>query len=452
MGQQPNVIVFFTDQQRWDTTGVHGNPLNLTPNFDRVARQGTDVHFSFTCQPVCGPARSTMQTGLYGTTTGCFANGIPLPADAKTLAHHFAGAGYHTAYIGKWHLGSDDGATRREERGGYDYWLAANLLEFVSDAYQTRLFDGDNHPVDLPGYRADAITDAVIRHIAFDAVPRSQPFYLFVSYLEPHHQNHRDDYPAPDGYAEAYAGRWLPVDLAALGGSSQRHLPGYLGMIKRLDECFGRLLDALKSLGILDNTIVVYTSDHGCHFKTRNDEYKRSPHESSIRVPTAIQGPGFDGGGRLRQLISLADIPPTLLDAAGIPVPAEMQGHSFLPLLRDPAADWRDDLFVQVSETQVGRAIRTRRWKYGVIAPELDGYRVPASDFYVEHELYDLLADPFELNNLIGLSTHQETAAVLRARLERRIVEAGEAAPTIQPAPVRPGNPQVHVSPEEAHS
>jgi len=97
----PNVIVFLTDQQRWDTTGMHGNPLDLTPTFDRLARRGTHVQTAVTPQPVCGPARSCLQTGLYATTTGCFRNGIPLPAEARTLAQHFAAAVYATAYIGK---------------------------------------------------------------------------------------------------------------------------------------------------------------------------------------------------------------------------------------------------------------------------------------------------------------------------------------------------------------
>ena len=151
---QPNVIVFFTDQQRWDTSGLHGNPLDLMPNFDRMAQRGTHVHRSFTCQPVCGPARSCLQTGLYATRTGCFRNGIPLSPNLKTLAHHFGDAGYATGYIGKWHLYSGStGAVPSENRGGYDYWLASNVLEMTSDAYQTRLFDNDNQPVDLPGYR-----------------------------------------------------------------------------------------------------------------------------------------------------------------------------------------------------------------------------------------------------------------------------------------------------------
>ena len=105
-------------------------------------------------------------------------------------------------------------------------------------------------------------------------------------------------------------GRWTPPDLAALGGSTQQHLGGYYGMVKRLDEALGRLRDALRSLDMLDNTIILFTSDHGCHFKTRNNEYKRSCHESSIRVPTAISGPGFNNRGRVDRLVSLVDLPP----------------------------------------------------------------------------------------------------------------------------------------------
>jgi arylsulfatase A-like enzyme len=445
---RPNVIVFFTDQQRWDTTGVHGNPMELTPNFDRMAREGTHVRYSFTCQPVCGPARSCLQTGMYATRTGCVHNGIALPGDMKTLAHHFREAGYRTGYIGKWHLASRNsmGPTPEAERGGYEYWLASNVLEFTSDAYHTTLYDNDGRAVQLPGYRVDAVTDAVIRYV--DA-HQSDPFFLFVYYIEPHHQNHIDDYPPPDGYRERYTGRWVPPDLAALGGSAHQHLGGYYGMVKRLDEALGRVTDALKSLGLSDDTILLYTSDHGNHFKTRNSEYKRSCHESAIRVPTALCGPGFDGGGQVRQLVSLVDLPPTLLDAAGLPVPETMQGRSILPLTRGETAGWPEEVFVQVSESQVGRAVRTHRWKYGVNAPGKGGSEVPGSDRYVEEYLYDLEADPYELTNLVGVESHRGVADAMRERLVRRMVEAGEAAPTVEAAPVRKLG-QRRVSSEEA--
>jgi arylsulfatase A-like enzyme len=443
----PNVVVFFTDQQRWDTTGAHGNPIGLTPNFDAMARRGTHAFNTFTCQPVCGPARSCLQTGLYATQTTVFRNGLALPTDAKTLAHHFNEAGYRTGYIGKWHLADGDPVPAHQQ-GGYEYWLGSNVLEFTSRPYNTVMYDGAGNAVKLPGYRVDALTDAAIRYI--DA-HQDRPFYLFLSFLEPHHQNHIDDYVAPDGYRERYTGKWIPPDLAALGGSTHQHIGGYYGLVKRLDEALGRLLDALKSLGLEDDTVVLFTSDHGCHFKTRNSEYKRSCHESSIRVPTALWGPGFDGGGQIRQLVSLVDLPPTLLDAAGLPVPEEMMGRSILPLLRGGTDGWPEEIFLQISESQVGRAVRTQRWKYSVYAPEGDGGRDPSADPYVEEYLYDLQADPHELTNLVGLRSHQEVSAALRERLVRRMLEAGEAAPTIEPAPARPSG-QRCVFPEEVPS
>ena len=429
----PNIVVFFTDQQRWDTMGLHGNPMGLTPNLDRLARQHTHVAHSFTCQPVCGPARSCLQTGLYATTTGCYRNAIPLPDDSRTLAHYFSDAGYSTGYIGKWHLHDSEvkGAVPESHRFGYKHWLASNVLEFTSDAYDTVLYDNDDREVRLPGYRVDAVTDAVIRYIDRH---KEDPFFLFVSYIEPHHQNHTDDYPPPDGYRSAYTGGWVPPDLAALGGSTHQHLGGYYGMVKRLDEAYGRLHDALKSLNLDEDTIVLFTSDHGCHFKTRNGEYKRSCHESSIRVPTVLTGPGFRGGGQVSELVSLIDLPPTLLDAAGIDVPKHMQGRSLMSLLNGTSAEWPEDVFVQISEAQTGRAVRTKRWKYGVDAPRESGI---GSDTYVEQYLYDLQADSYELNNLVGHQSHAGVAEVMSQRLVRRMREAGEDEPKIENAKVR---------------
>lgn len=441
---QPNVVVFFTDQQRWDSAGVHGNPLELTPNFDRIAQRGTHLYNTFTCQPVCGPARASLQTGMYSTATGCWHNGIRLPSNLKTLGECFREGGYKTGYIGKWHL-ADRNPVPQEQRGGYEYWLASNVLEFTSEAYRTELYDNDNKPVRLPGYRVDAVTDAAIRYI--DA-HQANPFFLFLSYIEPHFQNRLDSYPAPDGYEQRYTSRWTPPDLMALPGSQHQHLGGYWGMIKRLDEAFGRLLDTLKSLDILDNTIVLFTTDHGCHFKTRNSEYKRSCHESSIRIPTALCGPGLESGGQIRQMVSLVDLPPTLLDAAGLAVPEQMQGRSVLPLLRGQRDNWPDDVFVQISESQVGRAVRTQRWKYSVSAPGVGGKARPDSDTYVEEFLYDMEADPYELNNMIGLESHREVTAVLRERLLRHIEGVERRRPTIQPAPSRPAG-QKHLYPEE---
>ena len=442
----PNIVVFFTDQQRWDTAGVHGNPMGLTPNFDREAARGTHLANSFTCQPVCGPARSCLQTGRYATETGVFRNGIMPDPQLPMLGTLFGEAGYDTGYIGKWHLGSDRLAVSPEERRGYDYWLGANLLEFSSDAYDTRMYDGDGNEVFLPGYRVDAVTDAAIRYIGGEHRSGDKPFFLFTSFLEPHFQNHRDDYPAPPGYEERYRGGWVPPDLAALGGSTHQHLGGYYGMVKRLDEAFGRVLDALESLSLAEETVVLFTSDHGCHFKTRNGEYKRSCHESSIRVPSLLRGGPFNGGGRVDELVSLVNLPKTLLDAGGVDPAPGMRGSSLLPLVNRTDRSWPDDVFVQISESQVGRAVRTHRWKYAVEAPEADPWNVSASDSYQEASLYDLLADPYELNNLVGVESHRAVADRMKERLLGHIGDIESATPNIVNAAPRPPDAKLHVS------
>jgi arylsulfatase A-like enzyme len=437
---RPNIIVFFTDQQRADTTGAHGNPAGLTPNFDRMASEGTHVYNSFTCQPVCGPARSCLQTGMFANQTGVWRNGYRPHDHLKMLGTRFSEAGYSTGYIGKWHLMPHEfqGPVPQEGRGGYDYWLGANLLEFVSGPYDTHLWDKNDQEVKLPGYRVDAQTDAAIRYID-DKAEAENPFFLFLSYLEPHHQNHTDNYPAPDGYEARYAQTPLPPDLAQLGGTAPQHWPGYCGMIKRCDEALGRIMDSLKSLGIDDNTIILFTSDHGCHFKTRNDEYKRSCHDASIRVPTAIRGPGFTGGGRLEQLCSLVDLPATLLDAGGIEVPDDFMGRSIKQLVADRAMDWPDDVYVQISESHTGRCVRTARYKYSVKCPTLGEngkpLDTPEADEYVDDFLYDLEADPWELTNLIGMPSFKDVVADMRGRLLRRMKACGEAEPKFIDAP-----------------
>jgi arylsulfatase A-like enzyme len=439
---RPNVVVFFTDQQRWDSTGVHGNPLGLTPNFDRVAKSGTHCFNSYTCQPVCGPARASLQTGLYATNAGVPTNGPTIKEGCRTLGEYFTDAGYHTGYIGKWHLSTGGAeAVPPEHRRGYQYWLGSNCLEFTGDSYFTVLYDNDGNDVELPGYRVDAVTDAGIRYIDDH---KEEPFFLMMSFIEPHFQNHRDDYPAPLGYEEMYTGRWTPPDLATLGGTAARHLGGYWGMVKRLDEAYGRVMDALISLGLEKNTIVVFTTDHSCHFKTRNGEYKRSCHESSTRIPLAFAGGEFVGGGEIRDLISLVDIPPTLLDAAGIDVPDEMEGHSIMPLVRREKAERPEEVFIQISEDINGRAIRHGRWKYSVRHVNDEDKRNSSPTLYQEDFLYDLYADPYELDNRIGMTSLAEVSADLRARLKAWIKKVEGVDADIREAPEVPCGQRYH--------
>jgi arylsulfatase A-like enzyme len=438
----PNFLVFFTDQQRWDTLGLHGCRAGLTPNLDRLARQGTFFRQAVTPQPVCGPARSCLQTGQYATTTGVWKNGPGLRPDAPKLAELLAAAGYRTAYFGKWHLSPTDepGPVPREHRAGYQDWLAANCVELVSGPHSSVLWDEKDQPVRLPGYRVDAQTDATIRYLharATEPAAQRRPFLLFHSLLEPHHQNTDDSYPAPAGYEALFQDAPLPADLRALGGSAPQHWAGYCGMVKRLDEALGRTMDALASTGLAERTVVAFVSDHGCHFKTRNGEYKRSPHEASVRVPFALWGPGWDGGGEHDAPASLVDLMPTLLACAGLPIPAAVQGRSLVPLTRgSPApADWPEESLIQFGDGWLppGRALRSARWKYAVTAPDEFAAR-PDAPRYAETHLYDLRADPHELANLVHSAPHAPLRAALRGRLVGRLAAIGEPPATIEPA------------------
>lgn len=447
--KRPNVIFFFTDTQRWDCSSLHGNPLDLMPNFDRYAMCGTHVFNAISPQPLCTPCRGCLMTGQYATESGIYTNGISIKEDQRTIAHCFNDAGYDTAYIGKWHLSSEKGDAEtagpvpKRLRGGYQYWLGANAIELVSDSYNCVVYDNDDKEVKLPGYRVDALTDAMIRYVDQD---HDKPFFLFFSLLEPHTQNHLGSFVAPDGYRERYTGRWIPPDLAGLPGltpdspnEEQAHqgLGDYWGMVKHIDEALGRLMGALKSKGMEEDTIVVFTSDHGSHFNTRNKGGKCSPHESSVRVPTAIWGQKFNGGGRIEEVVSLLDLPPTLLDACGIDVPEQMVGHSILPLTRGDRDDWQNDVLIQTYGPELGRYVRTKRWKYGIASPDRDTWKKGMSEKYVEVVLYDLKNDPYEMKNLIGFESHAPVVAHLKGRLLARMAEAGETTPIIEDAPIR---------------
>jgi len=436
----PNLLILFTDQQRWDTVGAYGSPMGLTPNLDAMARRGTRFDHAFTSQPVCAPARACLLTGQHGTAHGVWRNGRSLSPAATTLATILKTHGYTTGYIGKWHLGPDrepPGPVPMPYRGGFaDLWEAANVLEFTSEPYQGNLYDADGREIRFSGtYRVDFLAERVNR---FLRTLRREPFFLMVSWLEPHHQNDWNRFVAPHGYAEKYANPYVPPDLRPFPGDWQKELPDYYGTVARLDECIGRILDTLAEQGIAQNTIVVFLSDHGCHFRTRNSEYKRSAHESCIRIPLIVQGPGFDRSQVVPESVSLVDMAPTLLDALGLPIPGAMQGRSAMPLVERRVGGWSNDVLVQISESMVARALRTERWKYCVVSPEGDGWRDSTTTLYTEYQLYDLFADPHELVNLAGRREYRNVSAELRERLRALIVAAGEPEPDIREARLYP--------------
>ena len=429
----PNIIVFFSDQQRWDTLGCLGSRMGITPNLDQMAKEGVLFENAMTCQPVCGPARSCIQTGKYATETGCFRNGIHLPEDEKTIAHRLAEAGYEVGYIGKWHLAS----TRTKpvpaaRRGGYaDFWLASDVLEFTSHSYDGHMFDREDQRVEFARdrYRVDCQTDFLLDYVK--SRDGRKPFFVYCSFIEPHHQNDHRHFEGPRGSKERFGKFDVPGDLAGTKGDWRREMPDYLGCCASLDENLGRLRKELQHRGLADNTVLLYASDHGCHFRTRNGEYKRSCHEASIHVPLAAVGPGFRGGKRVGQIASLIDVAPTVLAAGRVAPPGHMRGRPLQGLADGTATDWPQDAFVQISESHVGRAIRTARWKYSARARGRSGGRHPDALAYTEDFLYDLAADPHERKNLAGQPGVRKVADELKERLIGRMVGAGEKAPRI---------------------
>lgn len=439
--ERPNIVMVISDQFRWDCVGAAGlNPMNLTPNLDQMAGRGTIFQNAFCAQPVCAPARGSILTSQYPSRHGVWKNGLALPPGSTTLASALRQAGYSANHIGKWHLGGNQGQGDREHlgpvapeyRGGYlDLWQSSNVLELTSHPYEGDLYDNDGKPMHFSGvYRTDFMTGLAQKFLR----SARSPFFLTVSYLEVHHQNDIDKFVAPKEYADRYPNPWIPQDLRPLPGSWPSQIADYYRCVAKMDETIGTIRKTLAETGLDRNTILMFVSDHACHFKTRNPEYKRTPHESSIHIPLIIEGPGFNRALRVPELVSQVDIAPSLLSAAGVAVPASMQGHSFLPLLDRRTEGWRNEIYFEMSEFITGRGLRTPQYTYAAMAPKRPGWKaVPRADEYVEFMMYDNYADPYQHTNLAGCAPYRDVAERLRGRLLERIVEGGDPRPTIQP-------------------
>jgi arylsulfatase A-like enzyme len=439
---KPNVIVYIADQFRADFIGANGqNYTTRTPNLDAMAARGTNFTGAICNQPVCAPSRSMLMTGRYATETGVWHNGLSIDPSLPTLASEFRKAGYSANLIGKWHLapgreadGGGRGYVKPEFRGGFlDLWEGANELEGTTHPYEGTIFDGDGNSITFKDeYRVDFLTDRAER---FLKQKHDKPFLLYISQLEPHFQNDEKRFVAPKGAAEHFADPCIPNDLRPLPGNWQSQLPDYYGCVEAIDKSVGRIIALLDEQNLAENTILIFTSDHGCHFMTRNEEYKRSPHNSSIRIPLIAQGPGFNGASEMPEIIGNINIMPTLLDAAGIPVPDSVKGRSVMPLLREPEAriSWPNRELIQISESMTARALRSKEWTYCVI--DAQGRRSEKfSDHYVEYQMYNQASDPFEQVNLAGRKEFRSTADQLRDELKNMMRAAGEPPAEIDPA------------------
>ena len=435
--KKPNILIVLSDQQRADTLSCFGVQSGITPILDDIGRHGMIFERCYSVQPVCGPARACIQSGRYATETGNFKNGCTLPEDTNTMSMYAKQMGYETAYIGKWHIYGDQGLIKKKRefdvpiknRMGYDYWLASNALEFTSHAYDGYLFDSDNHKVPIEGYRADFITSKAIEYL--ENRDREKPFFMVVSYLEPHQQNDLGKFTGPKGQAERFEKYGVPGDLKEGQGDWESEMPEYLSMCYNLDENVGRIRNELLQEKEWENTLFMYSADHGCHFKTRNGEYKRSCHDASTRVPLVVSGPGLDRGTNSSLLTSILDIPATAVYAMGGTIPDNYRGQPIQTLKEERP------ILIQISEECSARAICYQNYKY-CVSNDAEGLQEDSSTVYYEKFLYDLSKDPYEQNNLIEQEDYIEQKEMLKKKLLELILEVENKRPQIKSARENP--------------
>lgn len=417
----PNVVFVIADQWRAQAFGFAGDPNARTPNLDRLAAESVRLTRCVSTCPVCSPCRASIMTGRYATTHGVFLNDVCLNRDATSLADAFKQAGYQTGFIGKWHL---DGHGRSsfippDRRQGFDFWRAN---ECTHDYNHSIYYADTDQKLFWPGYDARAQTDAAREYIK---AHRGQPFLLFLSWGPPH--NPYDT--APRNFAVHFSPEQIqlrpnvPPDSQA---AARRDLAGYYAHGAALDECMGRIVATLRETGLADNTILVFTSDHGDMLGSHAQVRKQRPWDESILVPFLVRWPrGLGTAGRqLASPFGTPDIMPTLLRLCGIDIPATVEGSDRSAWIRGETADAdRGALiscitpFGEWTRNQGGREFRGLRTVRYTYVRALDGPWL----------LYDNGEDPYQQQNLIGDAKHASLQADLDSQLNDTLKRCKDA-------------------------
>jgi arylsulfatase A-like enzyme len=442
--KRPNIVFVIADDLRHDGLGCTGNPHARTPNIDRLAAEGLLLKNFFVTTPLCSPSRASFLTGLYPHAHRVINNDkVGLDVISHTLytfPRMLREAGYETAFIGKWHMGLDD-----SRRPGFDRWISFK----GQGLYLDPVVNLEGVPKQLDGYMTDHLNRWAVE---FVEKPHDKPFVLYLSHKgvhapfipAPRHEGlYGDVQPAsPASVRDDLKGKLAltreikrvdPLELEGVAPEPAEHSRGrgaspadvvrnQMRCLASVDEGVGQILAALDRNGVLDDTVVIFTSDNGyLHGEHGLYNTKYWPYEESIRVPFVMRYPRLVRPGTVRgQMVLNVDVAPTLLDVAGVAPPARFHGRSFLPLLRDPADRWRTAALAEFFPEKVNprvpawQAVRTERWKY-IRYPRLIG-------FDAVDELYDLSSDPGEINNRIAdpaaLPSLQALQAELKALLE----------------------------------
>jgi arylsulfatase A-like enzyme len=347
--RKPNLVFVFADQWRAQATGYAGDP-NLkgkTPNLDRLAGESVDLVNAVSTVPVCTPYRASLLTGQYALTHGLFLNDAPLNPALTTIGKVYKAAGYDTGYVGKWHV---DGHGRsiyipEERHQGFDYW---KVLECTHN-YNNSFYYEDNDPTQKKweGYDAIAQTADVRRYIV-DNAQDEKPFAIFLSWSPPH-----DPYnTAPAEYRKLFRAEDLqlrPNVPAAAASDARRYLAGYYAHIAALDHCIGELIATIDEAGLRDDTILVFTADHGAMQLSHDQRKKQKPYDESVRVPFLLRYPDRCGrvGKKIDMPIGTPDIMPTLLGLCGLAVPDSVEGRDYSRVLAGEAAPDNDAALIE---------------------------------------------------------------------------------------------------------
>ena len=424
VGQRPNIVVILVDDMRWDEYGTAGHNFIQTPNIDRMAREGASFVNAFATTPLCSPSRASFLTGQYPHTNGITDNTArnAQSHQLNTFPKQLHAAGYTTAFIGKWHMGNDD-----SPRPGFDFWASLRGQGEATDPNVN--FNGRQQK--MKGYVTDVLTDFATQFITEN---HEKPFVLYMAHKALHPNVVQQDdgsvvnigegdfVPAPRHagmydnavFARRPNANKVPDDKPALMRSLQEVAPLSAAtsttdktirerseMLMAVDESLGIIMHTLAGKGILDNTIIVFTSDHGYWYGEHClDNERRLAYEEGIRIPMLVRYPSLvKAGAKFSQIALSIDMAPTLLQMAGENPTAGMQGQSWFPIFKDGATQWRNSFLVEYYSD----AVFPRIYNMGYKAIRNDRYKlIRYTDLSGMDELYDLKEDPFELSNLIS--------------------------------------------------
>lgn len=419
MGQEttqdrpPNVLLIFADQMRGQAMGCMGNPDVITPYLDRLASEGILFPDTFSNTPVCCPARACLLTGKYTHKHGLVANDLRLRESEVTIAEIMAKNGYRTGFIGKWHL---DGGARQPgfvppgpRRQGFQFW-AANQCSH--EHFDTHYFHDSPEPIAVKKFEPEAWTDEAINFLQSN---QDQPFFLTVAMGPPH-----DPYDAPEEYKSLYDPEKLemrPNWVEGIKNAGRNEIAKYYAAITAIDDQVGRLLATLDELNLAEDTIVLFTSDHGDMLGSHGLRLKRKPWEESILVPGILRYPRKVQPSQMANaLFSWVDIAPTLLSLCGIAPGDDMQGSDLSQFILGKKlgenANPPSSVFFQIfgpyhqgGVTEGWRGVRTMRYMYA---------RTEEKPWV----LYDLRTDPYEMNNLVDNDVYAEVLSLMEKKLQ----------------------------------